>query len=734
MARFIWLVALLFLLASPASAQVVMIQGSDTVSASRTTINNNFTYLQNQVSGKANLSHVHLNTDLSNWATAISAHADVAANTASRHSPFTVGTRLVDEAAIADGKALVWSATAGKLIYGTVSGEGGTADGVGVDSTLNWTASDRFVVTDGSGGKLVKQIPLYWDGVLNKFVVPGTQQLGASGATYRAALALYGHTSDTAQPPYIKFYGSGTSASLFVCSGNRLCANQGSADPATSTDYLLSKSDYGTVSGLSNSNATGSAGTYARSDHQHKRDGRIKFGTSDFTRNALRFSQGSNIVLTVTDDPTADEVVVAVSSTASGGTGTVTPNYTQSFSNATQVTLAHGLGSSSVIVACYDTSGAEVLPDTKVVNAASPYVVTVGFTVAQSGKCVVNAGSGGIPESGVAGVDTSVEWTADSRLVVTDGASGKLIEQTGMIWDSANNRLRLPGELWLMDSNTTDGLLWSMGSLGRLTRSGINLYGGDVTAEMSFLRLYGGGTSPVAASLIPCSGNNLCINQGSADPVADSTNYILRKSDVVQVQNNGTTVNSTGRSKIDFVPGTNVSVNAVDDSANDRVRVTISASGGTSGGSTLVSAQPATSAITLTSSLQDVYAVTVPGGTFGANQCIEVRANISITNSLNTKSVYIKYGTQSQKLTDIYNNEVPVFFDAMICNKSTTNTQNYWLTMPVWKGTGHDWATAYNPSWAIDSTVNQTLSVQASCASCSTETITGRGFIVTVIK
>ena len=76
-----------------------------------------------------------------------------------------------------------------------------------------------------------------------------------------------------------------------------------------------------------------------------------------------------------------------------GGAGP--PNYSQSFTSQTSVTLTHGLGTENVIVACYDGSKIALQWNSlQVVNADS---ATVTFSTAQSGTCIVNGyrGSGG---------------------------------------------------------------------------------------------------------------------------------------------------------------------------------------------------------------------------------------------------------------------------------------------------------------------------------------------------
>ena len=75
-----------------------------------------------------------------------------------------------------------------------------------------------------------------------------------------------------------------------------------------------------------------------------------------------------------------------------------TPNYQQSFTSATSVALTHNLNTTATLTQCYDgSSNAEVIPNTTTITSVN--VVTVTFSVAQTGYCNVNGlgGSGGGP-------------------------------------------------------------------------------------------------------------------------------------------------------------------------------------------------------------------------------------------------------------------------------------------------------------------------------------------------
>jgi len=77
----------------------------------------------------------------------------------------------------------------------------------------------------------------------------------------------------------------------------------------------------------------------------------------------------------------------------SGGSGGGQPNYSQNFTSQTSVTLTHSLGTTNVLVQCYNTAENAITPSqVTVVNAGS---ASVSFASAQSGRCVVNGSGGG---------------------------------------------------------------------------------------------------------------------------------------------------------------------------------------------------------------------------------------------------------------------------------------------------------------------------------------------------
>ena len=71
------------------------------------------------------------------------------------------------------------------------------------------------------------------------------------------------------------------------------------------------------------------------------------------------------------------------------------PNYQQSFSAVTSVTLTHNLNSNAIVFACFDNSTPPLWILPKSVALTNANTLTVGFASPQSGSCAVNATGGG---------------------------------------------------------------------------------------------------------------------------------------------------------------------------------------------------------------------------------------------------------------------------------------------------------------------------------------------------
>jgi hypothetical protein len=70
------------------------------------------------------------------------------------------------------------------------------------------------------------------------------------------------------------------------------------------------------------------------------------------------------------------------------------PNYQQSFTSATSVTLTHNLNSTGIVFACFDNSTPPLWILPKSVAMTNANTLTVTFASSQSGSCVVNANGG----------------------------------------------------------------------------------------------------------------------------------------------------------------------------------------------------------------------------------------------------------------------------------------------------------------------------------------------------
>lgn len=94
----------------------------------------------------------------------------------------------------------------------------------------------------------------------------------------------------------------------------------------------------------------------------------------------------------------------------SGGGGGV-PNYSQSFTSQTSVTLTHNLGTRNVLVQCFDGSNNLIVPSGITISDSNDVAVT--FSVSQTGFCNVN-GSG----------------TSNPQIVIANASSGGTVANT----------------------------------------------------------------------------------------------------------------------------------------------------------------------------------------------------------------------------------------------------------------------------------------------------------------
>jgi hypothetical protein len=76
------------------------------------------------LSGKANTVHTHTASDVTDFDTSVSGNTDVSNNTSARHPSTQLGTKTLDETAIADGKVIAYEESTDTLNYITPSGGG----------------------------------------------------------------------------------------------------------------------------------------------------------------------------------------------------------------------------------------------------------------------------------------------------------------------------------------------------------------------------------------------------------------------------------------------------------------------------------------------------------------------------------------------------------------------------------------------------------------------------------
>jgi hypothetical protein len=152
-------------------------------------------------------------------------------------------------------------------------------------------------------------------------------------------------------------------------------------------------------------------------------------------------------------------------SSGPGGSAIGKSNYSQTFFNATTVTIlgtSHNLVTSNLIVACYDntvTPLRRVEPDSVTLDPAT-YNVVVYFNQPQSGVCVVNGSGGGTPISLVG----DVSGTTDTATVVA--LQGFAVSSTPptdseiLTWSSVNQQWQpqAPGAGGVSGSSTLNAV------------------------------------------------------------------------------------------------------------------------------------------------------------------------------------------------------------------------------------------------------------------------------------
>lgn len=120
--------------------------------------------------------------------------------------------------------------------------------------------------------------------------------------------------------------------------------------------------------------------------------------------------------------------------------GTGVANFAQGFTTQTSITITHNLGTTSVLVQCVDGGSPPnvIVPQNIAITSAN--VVTVTFSVAQTGTCVVNGAAAGTATSvPFSGITTASNTTA----TMTVGTGGSIVRAgTGIV--DANQLLSVP--------------------------------------------------------------------------------------------------------------------------------------------------------------------------------------------------------------------------------------------------------------------------------------------------
>lgn len=107
-----------------------------------------------------------------------------------------------------------------------------------------------------------------------------------------------------------------------------------------------------------------------------------------------------------------------------GGGGTGAPNTACPFSMATTVTCTHNLGTTSVIVQCFDNSSPPLNIEWNSLAITNSNVVTITFSVGQSGTCYINGTQG----SGQSVISKSMTFTVDATMnVILCTATGGVV-------------------------------------------------------------------------------------------------------------------------------------------------------------------------------------------------------------------------------------------------------------------------------------------------------------------
>lgn len=183
-------------------------------------------------------------------------------------------------------------------------------------------------------------------------------------------------------------------------------------------------------------------------------------------------------------------------SIGSGGSGTTTANYLQSFTSQTSVALTHSAGTDGIVAQCFDGSGQEIGYNTLIKTSTS--TATVTFTTAQTGACVVNSSGGG--GSGGGGGDTTA--------VVNSGAGAQVLKTS----TNVTARTLVAGSNVTVTQGTDTITIAATGGGGGSITAGTTLTesSGTYNVNGSVIPMYISGTSSLTYTSIA---NGACGNQ-----------------------------------------------------------------------------------------------------------------------------------------------------------------------------------------------------------------------------
>jgi len=186
--------------------------------------------------------------------------------------------------------------------------------------------------------------------------------------------------------------------------------------------------------------------------------------------------------------------------------GTNPSNYSQSFTSQTSVSLTHSIGTSNLIVACYDSDDIYIAPHRIDIGASDPWDVLVTFTESQSGRCVVD---GLVGATGAAGADGATGPTGSAGAAGATGPTGAV---------GATGSAGAAGVTGATGPSGADG---ATGATGPTGTGGAPNYSQSFSGQTSVTLTHNAGTKNVLVSCYDATDIFLSphrIDIGAADP------------------------------------------------------------------------------------------------------------------------------------------------------------------------------------------------------------------------